>query len=57
MARKLTYFHLNGLAESVRYLLHYGGHKFEDVRYDLATWPIREIKDSEYNHHHFFSKH
>ncbi|XP_053605231.1 glutathione S-transferase-like [Plodia interpunctella] len=46
MAKKLQYFHLNGLAESIRYILHYTGHKFEDVRYELASWPIKEVKDA-----------
>ncbi|KOB75653.1 Glutathione S-transferase sigma 3 [Operophtera brumata] len=45
MAKKLTYFELNGLAESIRYILYYTGQKFEDVRHDLRTWPIKEIKD------------
>ncbi|KAI8420737.1 hypothetical protein MSG28_007960 [Choristoneura fumiferana] len=46
MAKKLHYFHLNGLAESIRYILHYGGQKFEDVRYDLKSWPIKSVKDT-----------
>nr|AIL29320.1 glutathione S-transferase sigma 3 [Cnaphalocrocis medinalis] len=46
MAKKLHYFHLNGLAESIRYILHYAGEKFEDVRYDLSAWPIPHVKES-----------
>ncbi|KAL0881859.1 hypothetical protein ABMA27_001632 [Loxostege sticticalis] len=46
MSKKLHYFHLNGLAESIRYLLHYAGEKFEDVRYDRSEWPIKSVKDS-----------
>lgn len=49
MSKKLTYFELNGLAEAIRYILHYNGQKFEDVRHDLKTWPIKEIKDSKSN--------
>lgn len=48
MPLKLTYFELNGLAEGIRYILHYTGQKFEDVRHDLKTWPIKEIKDSKF---------
>ncbi|XP_053605232.1 glutathione S-transferase-like [Plodia interpunctella] len=46
MAKKLYYFEFNGLAESIRYMLHYSGQKFEDIRYERKTWPITEIKDS-----------
>nr|QGZ00483.1 glutathione S-transferase sigma2 [Glyphodes pyloalis]UEN71124.1 glutathione S transferase-S6 [Glyphodes pyloalis] len=46
MAKKLHYFHLNGLAESIRYILHYAGEKFEDIRYAQADWPIKSVKDS-----------
>lgn len=45
MAKKLHYFHLNGIAESIRYILHYGGQKFEDVRYEFDSWPIKEVKE------------
>ncbi|XP_045535338.1 glutathione S-transferase [Papilio machaon] len=45
MAKKLHYFDLNGIAESIRYLLHYGGQKFEDIRYEVKTWPDKNIKD------------
>ncbi|XP_068627320.1 glutathione S-transferase-like [Battus philenor] len=45
MAQKLHYFDLNGIAESIRYLLYYGGQKFEDVRYDIKTWPDKRVKD------------
>lgn len=47
MSRKLTYFELNGLAEAIRYILHYTEKKFEDVRLDLKTWPVKEIKDGK----------
>ncbi|XP_038219553.1 glutathione S-transferase-like [Zerene cesonia] len=46
MARKLHYFNFNGLAEPIRYMLHYAGHKFEDVQYEFKKWPIQSIKDS-----------
>ncbi|GBP40660.1 Glutathione S-transferase [Eumeta japonica] len=46
MAKKLHYFDFNGLAESVRYLLHYGKTKFEDVRYDYNSWPVKEVKEA-----------
>lgn len=34
MSLKLQYFNVNGLAESIRYILHYSGQKFEDIRYE-----------------------
>ncbi|KAJ2947569.1 hypothetical protein O0L34_g17361 [Tuta absoluta] len=37
MSKKLHYFHLNGLGEPIRYILHYAGEKFEDVRLILKT--------------------
>ncbi|CAK1541325.1 unnamed protein product [Leptosia nina] len=46
MARKLHYFNVNGLAEPIRYILHYAGQKFEDVQYDFKKWPIQTVKDS-----------
>ncbi|CAH0723592.1 unnamed protein product, partial [Brenthis ino] len=46
MAKKLHYFDVNGLGESIRYILHYGKQKFEDVRYDFKSWPIKSVKDS-----------
>ncbi|XP_053605226.1 hematopoietic prostaglandin D synthase-like isoform X2 [Plodia interpunctella] len=46
MDRKLTYFHLNGYAESIRYMLHYAGLEFQDIRLERASWPIKEIKDA-----------
>lgn len=36
---KLTYFNLTGLGESIRFLLSYGGAKFEDVRLSFEDWP------------------
>ncbi|KAL4716324.1 hypothetical protein ACJJTC_014804 [Scirpophaga incertulas] len=46
MAKKLSYFNGNGFAEPIRYMLHYGGQKFEDVRYDHSKWPIASVKES-----------
>nr|AWX68889.1 glutathione S-transferase siama 2 [Heortia vitessoides] len=46
MAKKLHYFQLNGLAESIRYILHYAGEKFEDVRYERSAWPIQSVKET-----------
>nr|WGO51745.1 glutathione S-transferase sigma 4 [Ectropis grisescens] len=46
MTKILRYFELNGLAEAIRYILHYTGQKFEDVRYDHTVWPIKEVKDA-----------
>lgn len=48
MAYKLTYFNLMGLGEPIRYLLHYGGINFEDVRVNFEEWPT--VKPSEYIH-------
>ncbi|KAK5640386.1 hypothetical protein RI129_011197 [Pyrocoelia pectoralis] len=39
---KLTYFPLRGLAEPIRFLLHYGNIEFEDFRIETENWP--EIK-------------
>nr|AAQ73932.1 GST-like hemolymph protein [Corcyra cephalonica] len=36
----------NGLAEPIRYILHYAGEKFEDIRYEPLYWPIKNVKDS-----------
>ncbi|CAG9787117.1 unnamed protein product [Diatraea saccharalis] len=46
MSKKLYYFNINGLAESIRYILHYGGHDFEDIRYDRSKWPIQSVIDT-----------
>nr|WRX05928.1 GSTS1h [Helicoverpa armigera] len=46
MPKKLQYFDLNGLAEPLRYLLHYTKQEFEDYRHDIATWPDPKIKES-----------
>ncbi|KAM3959771.1 glutathione S-transferase-like [Aphomia sociella] len=46
MATKLHYFNLNGLVEHIRYILHYAGEKFEDVRYERSEWPIPSVKDA-----------
>lgn len=36
---KLHYFHLAGLGEPIRYMLHYGGVPFEDIRIGAKEWP------------------
>ncbi|XP_022826003.1 glutathione S-transferase-like [Spodoptera litura] len=46
MPKKLSYFNLNGLAEPIRYILHYTNQEFEDVRYDVYSWPDPKIKAS-----------
>ncbi|CAG9135355.1 unnamed protein product [Plutella xylostella] len=46
MAKKLHYFDVNGIGESIRYILHYGGQKFEDVRYQISGWPDKKVKDA-----------
>ncbi|XP_026313606.1 glutathione S-transferase-like [Hyposmocoma kahamanoa] len=45
MAQKLHYFNTHGLAESIRYILHYSEQKFEDIRYEMKNWPIKEVKE------------
>ncbi|KAL0832250.1 hypothetical protein ABMA28_001699 [Loxostege sticticalis] len=44
MSRKLVYFDVNGYTEAVRYILHYSGLKFEDVRIDFNSFG--KIKES-----------
>ncbi|KAJ0177919.1 hypothetical protein K1T71_006792 [Dendrolimus kikuchii] len=46
MAKKLHYFNLNGIAESIRYILYYTGQKFEDIRYERSEWPVKSVKDA-----------
>ncbi|CAG4969838.1 unnamed protein product [Parnassius apollo] len=46
MTKKLHYFNINGLGESIRYLLHYAGEKFEDIQYDFKSWPDKKVKES-----------
>ncbi|XP_047026292.1 uncharacterized protein LOC124634675 [Helicoverpa zea] len=46
MPRRLQYFDFNGLGEKIRYLLHYTGQEFEDVRHDVTIWPVPEIKET-----------
>ncbi|XP_034934996.1 glutathione S-transferase-like [Chelonus insularis] len=41
---KLSYFDITGLGEPIRYMLHYGGIKFEDNRLSFEEWP--KIKPS-----------
>ncbi|XP_032666448.1 glutathione S-transferase-like [Odontomachus brunneus] len=36
---KLIYFNVTGLAESIRYMFHYAGIKFEDFRFSTEDWP------------------
>ncbi|GBP76987.1 Glutathione S-transferase [Eumeta japonica] len=42
MSKKLYYFDIKGLAESSRYILHYGGVEFEDVRIPRSEWPSKK---------------
>ncbi|GBP76988.1 Glutathione S-transferase [Eumeta japonica] len=42
MSKKLIYFDLKGLGESLRYILHYGGIQFEDVRISHSEWPTKK---------------
>ncbi|XP_011309954.1 glutathione S-transferase [Fopius arisanus] len=39
MTYRLTYFDITGLGESLRYMLSYGGIKFEDRRLSFDDWP------------------
>ncbi|KAJ1526073.1 hypothetical protein ONE63_009238 [Megalurothrips usitatus] len=41
---KLHYFHLAGLGEPIRYMLHYGGVPFEDIRIGAKEWPEHKKK-------------
>lgn len=42
---KLYYFNVKALAEPIRFLLAYGGLKYEDVRFAEENWP--ELKSSK----------
>nr|QQW45478.1 glutathione S-transferase [Agrotis ipsilon] len=46
MPKKLQYFNIGGLAEPIRYILHYTKQDFEDYRHDIDTWPDLKIKAS-----------
>nr|WAS27872.1 glutathione S-transferase [Mythimna separata] len=46
MPKKLQYFNIGGLAEPIRYILHYTKQDFEDYRHDIDTWPDMKIKES-----------
>ncbi|XP_051171628.1 glutathione S-transferase-like [Leptopilina boulardi] len=39
MSYKLYYFNITGLGEPVRFILSYGGVKFEDIRLTFDDWP------------------
>ena len=42
---KLHYFNITALGEPIRFLFHYGGINFEDIRYEAENWP--EAKKSK----------
>jgi glutathione S-transferase len=46
---KLYYFNVTGLAEPIRYMLHYCGIKFDDIRFnDFEEWKIKYKKGNLY---------
>ncbi|KAL0832248.1 hypothetical protein ABMA28_001698 [Loxostege sticticalis] len=46
MSRKLIYFDVPGYSEAFRYMLHYAGLEFEEVRYQDKDWPDKAVKDA-----------
>ncbi|XP_011499921.1 PREDICTED: glutathione S-transferase-like [Ceratosolen solmsi marchali] len=43
---KLYYFNVTGLAEPIRYILHYCGIKFDDIRFnDFEEWKVKYKKE------------
>lgn len=48
MPRQLYYFNVKALGEGIRYVLHYGGIEFEDIRIPSADWPNMKEKIGEF---------
>ncbi|GBP26016.1 Glutathione S-transferase [Eumeta japonica] len=42
MSKKLIYFDLKAIGEPLRYILHYGGIQFEDVRISYSEWATKK---------------
>ena len=43
---KLHYFPVRSRAEGIRYIFHYAGVPFEDIRYTPEQWKSRDLKGS-----------